>query len=97
MWWYGIGHGRLEATINATGYGLLAEAKLDDALEVFKLNTLIFPQSANTWDSLAECYYNKREFALSVEFYNKSLELNPGNTNALMMLRKIEEERSGGD
>ena len=97
VWWYGIGQGRLEATINAAGYGLMAEAELDDALEVFKLNTLIFPRSANTWDSLAECYYNRREFALSVEFYNKSLELNPGNTNALIMLRKIEEERSGGD
>ena len=92
LWWFGQSRGRFMNTMNGKGYELMAEGRLDAALEVFKLNTMIFPENGNVWDSLAECHYNKREFDLAIEYYRKSLEIDPQNANAVMMLERIEQE-----
>ena len=34
----------------------MADKKLEQAIEIFKLNTQLFPESFNTWDSLGEAY-----------------------------------------
>jgi Flp pilus assembly protein TadD len=67
----------------------MSAGKLAAALEVFKLNTLISPESSNAWDSLAECYLNMEEYDLARKYYEQSLELNPANSNATMMLKRI--------
>jgi CubicO group peptidase (beta-lactamase class C family) len=46
----------LERAINNSGYAIRANLGAAAALPVFTVNTLLFPQSANTWDSLAEAY-----------------------------------------
>ena len=56
---------------------------------VFEENVNLYPKSSNVYDSLAESYMNKREYELAIENYNKSLELNPNNTNATNMLKKL--------
>jgi hypothetical protein len=43
-----------ENEFNALGYRLMQTGKLKDALEVFKLNVELYPESANVYDSLAE-------------------------------------------
>lgn len=75
--------------INTIGYVLLRMKKIDDAIEVFKLNTIDFPDSANFWDSLAEGYLTKGEKESAIKFYEKSLQLNPKNTNAVEQLKKL--------
>ncbi|KRB08794.1 serine hydrolase domain-containing protein [Lysobacter sp. Root690] len=50
---------QLERTINNTGYALRETHGADTALRVFILNTVLFPKSANAWDSLAETYEAK--------------------------------------
>ena len=92
-WWTGFNPEVLENSINAEGYALLGRQESERAYEVFKLNTLIFPESANAWDSFAEWYYNAKRFEKAVEYYAKSLELNPDNTNAMEMLKRIENEK----
>lgn len=52
----GIGGEALEKAINNSGYAIRSNLGPDAALRVFSLNTLLFPDSANTWDSLAEGY-----------------------------------------
>ncbi|MFB0559676.1 MAG: hypothetical protein ACETWM_00395, partial [Candidatus Lokiarchaeia archaeon] len=42
--------------LNGFGYELLGEDKIDMAIEIFKLNTRLFPNVANTYDSLGEAY-----------------------------------------
>ncbi|MBW8807797.1 MAG: beta-lactamase family protein [Lysobacter sp.] len=54
---------QLERTINNTGYALRETHGADTALRVFILNTLLFPKSANAWDSLAETYEAKGDAA----------------------------------
>jgi tetratricopeptide (TPR) repeat protein len=63
--------------------------KPDEALEVFKQNTEDFQQSWNVWDSYAEALMNKGDKALAIKYYEKSLELNSGNSNAAEQLKKL--------
>jgi tetratricopeptide (TPR) repeat protein len=63
--------------------------KIDEAIEVFKLNTTDFPNSANAWDSLADGYQNKGDKESAIKYYEKSLELNPQNKNAAEQLKKL--------
>jgi tetratricopeptide (TPR) repeat protein len=82
--------GRINGRINSRGYELLNAGELESALKMFEFNTLVFPDDANTWDSLAECCLAMNEFDLSRKYYKKSLELNPDNTNAVTMLEEVE-------
>jgi tetratricopeptide (TPR) repeat protein len=66
-----------ENNLNATGYGLLRANKLNDAIDVFKLNVKFFPNSHNTYDSLGEAYALAGNKKLAIENYEKALKLNP--------------------
>lgn len=77
-----------EGEINSFGYELLSAKKANDALIIFTLNTELYPNGFNTFDSLGECLLilNKKEEGIKA--YKKSLELNPKNKKA----RKIVNE-----
>lgn len=87
---FGDGEQSKEVQINQLGYSLLNLELLDEAISVFKLNTERYPDSWNTWDSLAEAYYRKGDKELAIKYYKKSIELNPGNEHGKQMLREIE-------
>ncbi|MBB5606346.1 MULTISPECIES: serine hydrolase [unclassified Janthinobacterium] len=67
----------LERTVNSTGYMLRENLRLDAAIRVFELNTVLFPASANVWDSLAETYQAKGDQAKAKLLYEKSRQLLP--------------------
>ena len=79
-----------EEELNRVGYGLMRGGKLKEAVEIFKLNVEAYPQGFNTYDSLAEAYMNLNQRELAATNYKKSLELNPKNTNAVDMLKRLE-------
>lgn len=68
-----------ENDVNALGYMLLGGGKTDDAIEVFKKNTELYPDSWNVWDSLAEGYMNKGDKDLAIQYYTKALDMSPEN------------------
>lgn len=76
-------------TLNNLGYQLLGEDKIDEALAIFQLNTEMFPQSSNAFDSLAEAYMKKGETERAIALYQHSLALNPNNDNAVEMLKQL--------
>src|SRR5882724_3686345 len=78
-----------ETAMNTLGYSLLRFKKLDDAIEVFRQNTVDFPSSYNTWDSFAEAYMKKGDKALAIKYYERSVELNPANENGKEQLKKL--------
>jgi tetratricopeptide (TPR) repeat protein len=78
-----------ESSINSLGYELMNSSRLSDAIEVFKLNVEVFPESANVYDSLAEAYMKSDDIGNAIKYYEKSLELNPENENAREMLNTI--------
>jgi len=75
--------------LNRVGYDLLTEERANEAIDIFKLNTKLFPEIANTWDSLGEAYMRAGENAKAVDNYRKSLKLNPENQNAREMIKQI--------
>ena len=78
-----------EFYINVAGYNLLRHGRPEDALRVFQLNSAVFPESANTWDSLGEAYMTLDRSEEAIQSYRKSLELNPDNGNAKRMLEQL--------
>ncbi len=79
-----------EQELNNLGYQLLQAKKLKEAVEIFKLNVAEHPQGFNTYDSLGEAYMVSGNTELAVQNYKKSLELNPQNTGATEMLKRLE-------
>ncbi len=84
----------VEAEVNSAGYALLRGEKAPQAVAVFELNTRVFPDAFNTWDSLGEAYMTIGDDEAAIRFYERSLELNPDNTNAEQMIARI---REGGE
>jgi hypothetical protein len=78
-----------EDELNALGYQLLQAHKLSQAIRIFQLNIEAYPQSGNTYDSLAEAYMNDGDKALAIANYQRSLQINPRNANAVKMLQKL--------
>ena len=81
-----------ERELNLFGYALLAENRVKEAIDIFKLNVAEYPQSFNTYDSLGEAYLANGDRELAIKNYRKSLEMNPKNTNAADVLKKIEQK-----
>ncbi|MBN3035052.1 MAG: tetratricopeptide repeat protein [Bacteroidales bacterium] len=79
-----------EGEMNALGYRLMKQGKVAEAIEIFRINVALYPESANVYDSLAEAYLINRDEENAVINYRKSLELNPGNENARESLERIE-------
>ena len=63
--------------------------KVREAIEVFKLNAETYQQSANVYDSLAEAYMIDGDKELATRNYQRAVELNPQNSNAIEMLKKL--------
>jgi tetratricopeptide (TPR) repeat protein len=83
-----------EQEINSVGYFLLYNLKrIDAAIIFFKLNTLEFPKSANTFDSLGEAYMVSGDNKKAIENYKKSFELDPTNDNAQKMIEKMTQNK----
>jgi len=72
------------------GYRLLSMKKFKEAIEIFKLSVEAYPQSYNTYDSLAEAYMDNGDKDLAIKNYRKSLELNPGNANGIKKLKELD-------
>jgi tetratricopeptide (TPR) repeat protein len=64
-----------ELDINAYGYQLLGEGKLDSAIVMFKKNVKDYPRSWNTYDSLGEAYAKKGDKRRAAEQYGKARDL----------------------
>jgi Tfp pilus assembly protein PilF len=79
-----------ESTLNVLGYQELRAQHVAEAIVLFRLNVEMYPKGFNTYDSLAEAYMMQGDRDLAIANYRKSLELNPQNTNAVEMLKKLE-------
>ena len=79
-----------ESELNRLGYLLLNDvSRVKEAIEIFKLNVEVYPESANVYDSLGEAYMKSGDTELAIKNYRRSLEFNPQNANAIEMLKKL--------
>jgi uncharacterized membrane protein len=78
-----------EDQLNSLGYQLIRTKHFNEAVRIFQLNIEAYPKSANTYDSLGEGYMNAGNKPQAIVNYQKSLQLNPKNRNAVAMLQKL--------
>ncbi|HEV2802102.1 MAG TPA: amidohydrolase family protein [Pyrinomonadaceae bacterium] len=83
-----------ENFINTLGYYLVAQKRMKEAIDVFKLNVATYPKSGNTYDSLAEAYMNSGDKERAIEFYRRAIEVEPNYANATAAAELI--KRLGG-
>jgi len=85
-----------EFPVNLLGYAKLQAGANESAIELFKLNTEAYPQSANAEDSLSDGYLaaGQKDLALAAE--EKCLELlpgDPGNPDFKAQIEKVAKEK----
>lgn len=78
-----------ESELNSLGYVFMSAGEVEKAIVVFKLNTILFPESGNVFDSLAEVYLKAGELELAVENYMQSYQVDPTNENAMTMVKSM--------
>jgi len=78
-----------ESILNVLGYQQLNAKQMQAAIAFFKLNVEMYPNSFNTYDSLAEAYMERGDREAAIQNYRKSLALNRDNTNAVQMMKKL--------
>ncbi|HEY2971496.1 MAG TPA: tetratricopeptide repeat protein [Pyrinomonadaceae bacterium] len=64
-----------EDELNSLGYEYLKEKQVREAIEVFRLNVELYPDSANVYDSLGEGYLNVGNNEEAFKHYRKALEI----------------------
>lgn len=79
-----------EREINQLGYNLLTDKKIQESIKVFRLNTELYPESWNVYDSYGEALAEAGDKENAILNYKKSIELNPDNEGGKMMLKKLE-------
>lgn len=73
-----LGDAEFERTVNNAGYAIRENLGPDAALRVFELNTVLFPASANVWDSLAEAHAARGDTRRAQELYARARRLAAG-------------------
>jgi len=81
--------GAIENQLNTLGYSYLTAKKAGEAIEVFKLNVKLFPNSSNVYDSLGEAYLASGDKGQARANYQKSVDMDPKNANAIEVLKKL--------
>lgn len=70
----------------------LSMHNINDAIEVFKLNVKLHPNSWNPYDSLGETYALAGNKDLAIENYETSIKLNPKSDTGKEALKKLSKQ-----
>jgi tetratricopeptide (TPR) repeat protein len=88
----------LESQFNKAGYQLINSGQVPSAIWVFRLNTEIYPGSANAWNGLAEAYQQAAQTDNAIKCYNKAIGLDPGGAagkRAKKMVQQLKADQKG--
>ena len=78
-----------EYALNYWGYQLLRAGNQRGAIAVLALVTTLHPDSGNAHDSLAEAYEAAQDKPQAIQHYQRSLQLDPKNSNAVQHLKLL--------
>ncbi|MTE27419.1 tetratricopeptide repeat protein [Winogradskyella ouciana] len=83
-----------ERDFNSIGYNHLRKNRYDEAIAVFKLNTVLHPNSSNVYDSLADAYLRSGDSLQAYNNYKKALEMDPHNPRAERYLKAYKPKKN---
>lgn len=78
-----------ERLVNWLGYLFIMEKQPEKTEKLFRMNISNYPGSPDVYDSMGEILLIKGDTSGAVANYKKSLEINPGNSNAVRVLERI--------
>lgn len=78
-----------ESKLNNLGLHLLFQGKVREGINILSLNTILYPNSANAFDSLAEGYFIQGNKELAIKNFDVSLRLDSQNQNAIDRLKEL--------
>ena len=81
-----------ESNLNSIGYRKLREKKYENAIEIFKINVALYPESSNVYDSLADAFMRSGDTIQAIENYKKSLIYDSGNASAKRIIKRLEKK-----
>lgn len=76
--------------LNTLGYVLLRSNRTKEALFCFELNTYLFRYNPNVYDSYGEALALSGEHVKALKMYEKVLEIDPENKNAMAQIKHLE-------
>lgn len=79
--------------LNMIGYNLLYSddaRETEQAIELFTLNTELFPEIANVWDSLGEAWRKQGDKSKALQYYKKALQIQPDLPSAREAVAELE-------
>jgi tetratricopeptide (TPR) repeat protein len=81
-----------QIVLSRVGYNYLNNKDFKKAIEILKINTLLYPSSSNTFDHLGDAYLKTKDTTNAIVNYTKALSINPENRGSLRMLNGISEK-----
>ncbi|SFS32095.1 tetratricopeptide repeat protein [Lutibacter maritimus] len=81
-----------EAYLNRLGYNQLKDNNYKKAIDIFKINVALYPNSSNVYDSYADALFKQGDTLKAIENYKKSLTLDSGNKNAIRQIKRLEKK-----
>jgi dienelactone hydrolase len=85
-----------EGPLNLLGYEHLQTKQTKEAVELFKLNTEAYPNSANAYDSLGDGYMADGQNERAIAAAQKALELLPADKNVPEPFKKLVQQSAEG-
>lgn len=79
-----------DGILNSLGYELLQGGNIQAALEILKLNTELFPNIANCWDSYGEVLLKSGDKLSALSAYRKALSINPNIQSSKEAIKLLE-------
>ena len=76
--------------INRLGYRFLKTKEFKKAIDIFKVNTILYPNSGDVYDSLGEAYLAAGDKNQAKLNYLLSLKLDPNNMNAAKIIKSLD-------
>ncbi len=81
-----------ENNLNTLGYKKLREKKYENAIDIFKINVALYPESSNVYDSLADAFMKSGDTIQAIKNYKRSLEFDSGNARAKRNIKRLEKK-----
>ncbi len=81
-----------ESNFNSLGYNKLRKDDFGAAINLFKINVALYPNSSNVYDSLADAFKKSGDTIQAITNYKKSLKLDSGNKRAKRNIDRLEKK-----
>lgn len=82
----------LHPEIDQYAFRMMMDNRLEEALSIFKVLAEIFPDVSMAYDSLGEVYMRLDNKDMAIQSFEKSLELDAGNRNAVARLAELKKQ-----